>query len=185
MLIPTTVPNLMKFGSFVLQGRWGIGKGELLLFFFSWQWHHLLILLLWWTLSSNKPSNITLYLQDCVTKWLQDTGAMLYNEGRNTDGIMIFFSFQQICARCVNIDNFSGAQLKTQYRFLFDEGKREWESIPAMVFTGNVLPLLPNLSKQNQKSQIQMSLWVILCSGPNFYLPTNWQTGKFICENMW
>ena len=34
MLIPTTVPNLMKFGSFVLQGRWGIGKGELLLLLF-------------------------------------------------------------------------------------------------------------------------------------------------------
>lgn len=29
MLIPTTVPNLMKFGSFMLQGRWGIGKGML------------------------------------------------------------------------------------------------------------------------------------------------------------
>lgn len=62
--------------------------------------------------------------------------------------------FQQICARCVNIDNFSGAHLKAQYRFLFDGGMREWKSIPAMVFTGNVLPLLPNLSKQNQKSQI-------------------------------
>lgn len=34
MLIPTTVPNLLKFGSFILQGRWGIGKGELCLFFF-------------------------------------------------------------------------------------------------------------------------------------------------------
>ena len=152
MLIPTTVPNLMKFGSFVLQGRWGIGKG--VLFFPSWQWHHLLILPVWRTVSSNKPSNVTLYLQDWGTEWRQETGAVLWNDGGNTDGIVafFFFSFQQICARCVNIDNFSRAQLKAQYRFLFDEAKREWGSILAMVFTGNVMPLLPNLSRQNQKS---------------------------------
>lgn len=68
--------------------------------------------------------------------------------------VVFFPPFQQICARCVNIDNFSGAQLKAQYRFLFDGGMREWESVPVMVFTGNVLPLLLNLSKQTQKSQI-------------------------------
>lgn len=33
-------------------------------------------------------------------------------------------------------------------------GEWERESIPVMVFTGNVLPLLLNLSKQTQKSQI-------------------------------
>lgn len=71
---------------------------------------------------------------------------------------VFFFFFQQICARCVNIDNFSGAPLEAQYRFLFDGRVREWEPSPAVVFTGNVLPLLPNLSKQNQKSQI--SKWV-------------------------
>lgn len=64
MLMPTTVPNLMKFGSFILQGRWGIGKGKL--FFFL-------------AVTSSPPSptkksvlkeakKITWYSQDCGTK---------------------------------------------------------------------------------------------------------------------
>lgn len=90
------------------------------------------------------------------TLWQKDWSCAVkrWRKYRWHRGVFFFFSFsfQQICARCVNIDNFSRAQLKAQYRFLFDEGKREWGSILAMVFTGNVLPLLPNLSRQNQKS---------------------------------
>lgn len=176
----------MKFGSSVLQGRWGIGKGEVF-FFFSWQWHHLLILLLWWAVPSNKPrSDITSYLQACVTRGLQETGACYETMGE-IQMAHCFFFFQQTCARCVNIDNFSRAQLKAQRRFLCDGEMRKRErSHPS---DGIYRKCFPSSSKsvkaEPEIPNFQMSLWVILCSGPNFYLPSNWQAGKFICENMW
>lgn len=90
-----------------------------------------------------------------MIKWLQETGAVPQTDWGNTDGITLFpLSFQQICARCVNIDNFSGAQLKAQYRFLFDgEGKRV-RSCPRDGIYRKCLLLLSNLSKQGQKPQI-------------------------------
>lgn len=63
-------------------------------------------------------------------------------------------SFQQICARCVNIDNFSGAHLKAQYRLLFDEGDERGQICPRDDIYRKYLPLLSNLSKQSQKPQI-------------------------------
>lgn len=134
MLIPTTVPNLMKFGSSILQGRWGIGKGKL---FFSWQWHHLPPNYKQCPQKSQEHNLVFTRLCDKVTSRDQSCAAKQLRKYRWHNAFFPL-SFQQICARCVNIDNFSGAQLKAQYRFLFDGWIREGESVPGMVFTGNV-----------------------------------------------
>lgn len=152
MLIPTTVPNLMKFGSFVLQGRWGIGKGVLFFSFPSWRWHHLLILPVWRTVSSNKPSN---WLYIYKTLWQNDCRRLelcckTMEEIQMASWFFFFPSNRFVPDVWILIISL-GLNSRHNIDFCLMR-EREWGSTLAMVFTGNVLPLLPNLSRQNQKS---------------------------------
>lgn len=173
----------MKFGSSILQGSGGIQKGKC---FFSWRWHHLLILPLWWTVSSNKPrSNITLYLQDCVTKWLLETGAVLWNDRRNTDGIIFFFSSNRFVPDVWILIISLGLSSRHNIDFcLMGESESENPSRDG-IYRKCFASSSKSVKAEPEIPNFQMSLWLTLCSGPNFYLPGNWQTGKFICVNMW
>lgn len=173
MLIPLTVPNLMKFGFYGLQQRWGIGKGDT---FFFWQWHHLLILLLWGIVLFNKPrSNITLYLQACVINDFRRLELCSQNHWRNTDGISGFFLFLFSSNRFVPDVWILIISLGLSSRHTIDFCLMGEKRVRLHLSNGIYRKCFASPSKSVKAGpeipNFQMSLWVILCSGPNFYLP--------------